>query len=128
VAERELETLANEIKGLASLVNAPGAASRSATDRLADLHERAVVLERQLAQVRRQLRDVDAERVDATDLQRALDHFDPLWEHMSAWEQEQFVHTLVEQIRYEGTTGTVTVGFRSSGIRSLCQHATEQQS
>ncbi len=127
-AERELEKLANEIKGLAALVNVPGAASRSATDRLADLHERTAVLEQQLAQARRQLRDIDAERVDATDLQRALEHFDPLWEHMSAWEQEQFVHTLVEQIRYEGTTGTVTVGFRSSGIRSLCQHAAEQQS
>ena len=128
VAERELEKLAHEITGLAALVNTPGAASRSATDRLADLHERAALLERQLAQARRQLREIDAERVDATDLQRALEHFDPLWEHMSAWEQEQFVHTLVEQIRYEGTTGTVTVGFRSSGIRSLCQHATEQQS
>ncbi len=127
-AERELEKLAAQITGLAALVNAPGAASRSAIDRLADLHERAAVLERQLAQVRRQLRDIDAERVDATDLQRALDNFDPLWEHMSAWDQEQFVHTLVEQIRYDGTTGTVTVGFRSNGIRSLCQNATEQQS
>ena len=128
VAQRELEKLAHEITGLAALVNTPGAASRSATGRLADLHERAALLERQLAQVRRQLRDIDAERVDATDLQHGLEHFDPLWEHMSAWEQEQFVHTLVDQIRYEGTTGTVTVGFRSSGIRSLCQHAAEQQS
>jgi site-specific DNA recombinase len=126
--EGEMAKLAGEIRGLASLVNAPGAASRSATDRLADLHERAARLEGDLAQVRRQIRDIDNERVDADDLQQALERFDPLWEHMSSWEQEQFVHTLVDQIRYDGTTGTVTVAFRSSGIRSLCQNEPEQRS
>ena len=39
------------------------------------------------------------------------------------WEQERFIHTLVEQVRYDGKTGTVTVGFRSRGIRDLCNWA-----
>jgi len=50
----------------------------------------------------------------------ALRDFDPLWEHMSTWEKEKFIRTLVEQVRYDGKTGTVTLGFRSSGVRNLC--------
>ena len=53
--------------------------------------------------------------------------FDPLWEQLSTWEQERFIRTLVEQVRYDGKTGTVTLGFRSSGIKELCNWAPSDQ-
>jgi len=46
---------------------------------------------------------------------------------MTTWEREKFIRALVEQVRYDGTTGTVTVGFRSSGIRSLCEYGTAER-
>jgi hypothetical protein len=39
---------------------------------------------------------------------------------LSAWEQERFIRTLVEHVRYDGKTGTVTLGFRSRGIKEFC--------
>ena len=66
---------------------------------------------------------VSAEPNDSRDLEKALHAFDPLWEQLSTWEQERFIHTLVEQIRYDGKAGTVTLGFRSSGIKELCNWA-----
>ena len=50
--ERELEKLAQEMGGLAGLVSSPSPAARSATDRLAAMHERAAELEQHLAGVR----------------------------------------------------------------------------
>jgi len=42
---------------------------------------------------------------------------------LSTWEQERFIRTLVDQVRYDGKTGTVTLGFRSRAIRDLCNWA-----
>lgn len=57
------------------------------------------------------------------EVEAALHAFDPLWEQLSTWEQERFIRMLVDQVRYDGKTGTVTLGFRSSGIRDLCDWA-----
>ena len=53
------------------------------------------------------------------DVEAALHEFDPLWEQLSTWEQERFIRTLVEHVRYDGKTGTVTLGFRSRGIKDF---------
>ena len=126
--ERELEKLAQEMGGLAGLVSSPGPAAKSATDRLAVLHERAAELEQRLAGVREKTGKADSQRVDSNDLQKMLEEFDPLWEQMTPWEREKFIGALVKQVSYDGTTGTVTVEFRSGGIRSLCENGTARQS
>jgi len=76
-----------------------------------------------MADLRDQLAAVEAECVDAPDVEAALHSFDPLWEQLSTWEQERFIRTLVDQVRYDGKTGTVTLGFRSRAIRDLCNWA-----
>jgi hypothetical protein len=63
--------------------------------------------------------------VDPGDVADALMKFDPLWEQLRTWEQEQFVRALVHQVRYEGPTRTVTVGFRSGSIKELCEVPSE---
>lgn len=57
---------------------------------------------------------------DPADVQAALLRFDPLWEQLTTAEQETFIRTLVAQVKYDGTTGDVTIGFRSEGIKDLC--------
>ena len=113
---------------MAGLVGSPSPAAKSATDRLAALHERAAELEQRLAGVREKTANADSQRVDSNDLQKTLEEFDPLWEQMTAWEREKFIGVLVKQVSYDGTTGTVTVEFRSGGIRSLCENGTARQS
>jgi site-specific DNA recombinase len=125
--EQELEKTTLEMGELAALAGATGEAAKSAADRLAELHERAESQERRLAELRREIAEAGDQRVDANDLDQTLRNFDPLWEQMTTWEREEFIRALVEQVRYDGTTGTVTVGFRSTGVRSLCEYGTAQQ-
>jgi site-specific DNA recombinase len=58
--------------------------------------------------------------VPREDVARALREFDGLWRQLSPREQEQLIKALVETVSYDGQTGTVTVSFRSAGIKQLC--------
>jgi site-specific DNA recombinase len=118
--EKELRIVAQEMKETVSLAGSAGSSGDIATARLAELQDRVSRLGSRLADLRRQLAAIEAEGVDATDLEAALHDFDPLWDQLSTWEQERFIRTLVEHVRYDGKTGTVTLGFRSRGIRELC--------
>jgi site-specific DNA recombinase len=60
---------------------------------------------------------------DPAELQDALRKFEPLWEQLTTAEQELFIRALITEVRYDGSTETVTVGFRSEGIMKLCESA-----
>jgi len=117
--EGELKKIAQE---MGSVVSVAGKAEFT-TNRLADLQDRVTHLNDRLMELRRQLVSIDAEHTDPRDVAAALHEFDPLWGQLSTWEQERFIRTLVEQVRYDGKTGTVTLGFRSHGIKDLCTWA-----
>jgi site-specific DNA recombinase len=116
-AERDIRRAAQEIK---EAVSTPG---NVGTARLADLQDQMSQQNNRFADLSRQLAAIDAEDVDAQDVEKALHAFDPLWEQLSTWEQERFIRALVERIDYNGKTGTVTLGFRSRGIRDICNWA-----
>lgn len=87
---------------------------------MAELQGRVTVLERQLRDVRDQLAESVGQMVDAASVRKTLREFDRVWAEMTPREQEKFVKTLVERVTYDGATCTVTVGFRTAGIRQLC--------
>jgi site-specific DNA recombinase len=111
------------MKATVSMVPKGGPAAELATDRLAELQDRVAHLNGRLADLRQQLAAIEAEGTDSQDVEAALHEFDSLWEQLSSWEQERFIRTLVEHVRYDGTTGTVTLGFRSRGIKEFCSWA-----
>ena len=113
----DIRKAAHEIK---EAVSTPGTGG---TARLADLQDRMSQQNNRLTDLSLQLAAIDAEDADAQDVETALQAFDPLWEQLSTWEQERFIRTLVERIDYNGKTGTVTLGFRSRGIRDICNWA-----
>ena len=121
--ERELKTIAEEIKTALSIISKAGPAAEFATNRLAELADRASHLNSRLADVRQQLAAIESEVVNTLDVEAALHDFDSLWQQLSSWEQERFIRTLVEHVRYDGKTGMVTLGFRSQGIKELCNWA-----
>jgi len=110
-----LEKTSEEMRGIIL-----GATAESNAKRIAELQDRSERLNMRLIEIQQELA---AEPADSADLESALHAFDPLWEQLSTWEQERFIHTLVEQIRYDGKTGTVMLGFRSTGIKDLCNWA-----
>ncbi len=115
--ERELERLSQELAGL---VRTGG---KLAVDRMAEVQERAAVLEQKLREIRDQLTEWVGQTVDVADVRRTLREFDRLWAEMTPREQEKFVKTLVEQVTYDGRSGEVTVGFRTAAIKQLCMEA-----
>jgi len=62
---------------------------------------------------------------DPADIQNVLFSFDPLWEQLTASEQESFIRTLINQVKYDGATGEVTISFHNNGIKQLCSPKSE---
>ena len=121
--EKELHTISHEMKETVSVAAGPDSAADAARRRLAELQDRISQQTSRLADLQQQLAAIEAEGIDSRDVEMALQEFDPLWEQLSTWEQERFIRTLVEHVRYEGKTGTVTLGFRSRGIKEFCSWA-----
>ena len=121
--EQELQNIAQEMKETVSVAAVDGNSADRATGRLAELQDRVSHLSNRLGELRHELAAIHAEGVDVQDVEAALHDFDSLWEQLSTWEQERFIRTLVEHVRYDGKTGTVTLGFRSRGIKDLCSWA-----
>jgi site-specific DNA recombinase len=117
--EVELKKIAQATGDTASMAGG----LRVAASDFVQLQDRMNHLGGRLADIQRQMAGIEAERANPKDVEAALREFEPLWEQLSTWEQERFIRTLVEQVRYDGKTGTVTVGFRSTGIRDLCNRA-----
>ena len=110
--ERDLKRLAEEMPGITT---GSGAATR-----LAEAMERTESLGRRLSEIRGHLAALDGDPISRAEVEQALRGFDGLWRQMTPREQERFVKLIVEQVRYNGKTGVVTVDFRSAGIRQLC--------
>jgi len=73
-----------------------------------------------LTAVMQQLEESGCGEVSRQDVAEALREFDGLWRELSPHEQERVIKALVETVSYDGRTGTVTVGFRSAGLKQLC--------
>ncbi len=73
-----------------------------------------------LTAVMKHLEETGFGDVPREDVAQALREFDGLWRQLSPREQEQLIKALVETVSYDGQTGTVTVSFRSAGIKQLC--------
>lgn len=73
---------------------------------------------RRLEEVRREANETAM--AEPAEVQDALLKFDPLWEQLTTSEKERFIRALISEVRYDGTTEMVTVGFRSEGIKELC--------
>jgi site-specific DNA recombinase len=57
----------------------------------------------------------------------ALAQFDPVWESLSLKEQARVLRLLIERVDYDGDEGSVSVTFRSTGIRTLAEENTPEE-
>jgi len=73
-----------------------------------------------LTAVMEQLARSGVHDVAREDVAHALREFDGLWSELAPREQQGFIKKLIESVSFDGRTGTVTVGFRSAGVKQLC--------
>jgi site-specific DNA recombinase len=119
--DKELSEASTDMAALATRASTPGADAKEALDRLARLHARVAELEQQRAGVLRTSR-AEHTGTDANDVQHALEQFSPLWDEMTGWEQQKVIRSLIEEVRYDGEAGVVKLGFRSNGLKEVCQN------
>ena len=121
--ERELKQLYASLEKLVRSAGSEGSNGRSTTGQLADLQDRIRTSEQRATNIREEVITLEREAVGEGELSQALAHFDPVWESLSPREQSRIIRLLVERIGYDGRDGTVTVAFRSLGIKALCGEA-----
>jgi len=119
--ERDLSRHNAETRKLAGCIATNG----TATDRMADLHDRIRAGEQRSTQVREDLIRLERELLDEKEVARALAVFDPVWETLAPREQAQVIRLLVQRVDYDGEKGTVSVTFYPAGIKMLSQNLAE---
>ncbi len=127
--EAALERLAGERRvverGLARVqadvrrIVATGPVGGPSAGRLADLNDQVVAAERRLAEIDCRVAELQAERVDTTDVAAALADFDNVWRALSPREQTRIVQLLVQRVEFDAGEGTIEVSFHPSGIKAL---------
>jgi|GEM_PF-444712 len=90
---------------------------------LADLQDRIRANEQRATQVREELLALESELTDEHKAAQALAAFDPVWESLPPREQARLIRLLVEQVSYDGRTGTVSVTLQPTGIKALNEEA-----
>jgi site-specific DNA recombinase len=117
---RELAILRAELGQLTTAVTrATGPAADALLAKLADFQERATTLERRQREIADRLVALDAQDVDPEAVGRALVQFTELWDVLLAPERERVVRLLIEQVRYDGASGTLQFRFAPAGFSLL---------
>ncbi len=121
--ERKLRRLHAKLRELALMPAAPGSDVSLTADRLADLQDQIRSIEQRMTAIREEVLSLERETVDESDLVKALSIFDPVWESLNSRERHRVMHLLIDRIAYDGRDGSVTVSFRSLGLKALCSEA-----
>jgi len=121
--ERKLRRLHAKLRELALMPAAPGSDVSLTADRLADLQDQIRSIEQRMTAIREEVLSLERETVDERDLVKALSIFDPVWESLNSRERHRVMHLLIDRIAYDGRDGSVTVSFRSLGLKALCSEA-----
>ncbi|ACY15324.1 recombinase family protein [Haliangium ochraceum] len=104
----------------------PGAsAGRFAPERLGELKTQAAQLQARRAEVRGELATLQGANVGMQEVRAALALFEPVWDVLGATERARIVRLLLEEVRYDGAGGEVTLSFYPLGIRQLAEEAAE---
>ena len=94
-------------------------------ERLADIKDAIERAQGQLHAAQRETMALKGATLRASDLRTALTSFMPIWSELFPKEQARVLNLLVERVVYDAQAGTLTIDYRSSGIRLLAAEAQE---
>ena len=119
---RELARHHDDLRKLA--IDAP--ASGATTARIADLHGLVARAETRLAELAKQVGDLERERLDEADVAAAFADFDKVWNALSPREQAQVLALLVARVEFNAGDSTIEVTFHPSAIKTLAKRDLEE--
>jgi site-specific DNA recombinase len=118
--DRDASAARADVAGLTSAVTrASGPAADALLAKLAEQQERLTTLERRSREIAERLVALDAQDIDPDAVGRALVQFTDLWEVLVSHERERIVRLLIEQVSYNGATGTLQLTFSPTGLPLL---------
>lgn len=91
------------------------------TARIADLHERVLRAEQQLADVRNRITEIEGQRISQSDVSAAFADFDNVWNALSSREQARVLALLVARVEFDPADSTIAISFHPSAIRTLAE-------
>ena len=97
--------------------------SSMVAERLSELDEQALQLERRMAALRDELAVIESETVSPDEVQRAIALFDPIWDMLFPRERSRVLHLLLESAVYDGIKGELELQFYPLGISRLAAEA-----
>jgi len=117
----ELKRFAADVTKLVGGIDVGHNPTDNASTRLVELEDQIRVTRQRSEVLRKEITQKKKQFVDQEELTLALNRFDPVWESLSLQERTRLIHLLVERINYDGATGSLSIIFRPSGIKTLAQ-------
>ena len=123
-AAKQLTRVQKEKQDLLESIRQGGSVASKATERLDQVAEEKKSTSSQISSLQRQLADLQDQNIDTEDLTTAISHFDPIWDVLLPREQTRIVRLLIQQVDFDGESGTLGITFQPSGIKTLIAETT----
>jgi site-specific DNA recombinase len=111
--QREVERL------VASVAAAEGSARVALCDALAKAQEALDQVATRVTEAESRARAIASQAVDESDVAKALDQFDGVWDALLAHERERLLHLLIDRVVYDQATGQLEITLHPTGIATL---------
>lgn len=87
--------------------------------RMSELHDNIRAADSQVTELKNAIESARNQNLDGSEVDQALEAFDPIWDVLTLQERAKVIHLLVERVDYDGVKKTVAVTFRPTGLQSL---------
>jgi len=97
----------------------------NASSRLIALHDQREQTRRLLARVEAEFNQLDAERVNELDVNKAFADFDNVWNALNTLEKSEVLSLLVSRIEFDISDSSLSIEMHPAGIKSLASNLEE---
>lgn len=119
----ERSTLDGQRRNLLDALQHGGVGTNAIAGRLAELDEQLGRLQARHDEVAHQLAAISNGSVDEAEIRDALGRFTEVWGELVPRERARLLRLLIDEVRFDGQAGEVTIEFRDNGIRALAREA-----
>lgn len=123
-AEQQLNRVQEEKQNLLESIRQGGSVASKAAERLDQVSEEKKSMISHLASLKHRLSDLKSQSIDTNDLTTAIAQFDPIWDVLLPRERTRIARLLIQQVDFDGESGTLGITFQPSGIKTLMVEAT----
>jgi site-specific DNA recombinase len=119
ILKQQLTRLQEEKQNLLESILQGGPVASKAAERLDQVAEEMEFTSSQLSSLRRQHSTLQEQEIDAQDLTTSIAQFDPIWDVLLPRERVRIVRLLIQQVDFDGESGTMGITFQPTGIKAL---------